>query len=282
VGRRTGRLVIDWCDWWGRGGTQDERRQSWLKLIGPYETFFEEAFRTKADGTTVISTALRDRAIGLRVPPETIRLLPQGCDQVGEGADARRDARRRLRLADADKIVICVGALMPSDADLLFSVVLELFARRPDCRFFLIGKHGAHVPDPIKRHPQFTETGFVPAASLADFVVACDCLLTPLADTLASRARWPSKINPVLAAGRTAVVTLVGDLPHLLQRERAAAVARCDPEDLVRQTLRVLEDDALREGCEARAREVARDLLAWPILTAQLEGFYLGLPGGAS
>src|SRR6202521_5382291 len=66
VGSRTGRLVIDWCDWWGRGGTQDERRQSWLKLLGPYETFFEEAFRTKADGTTVISKALRDRAIGLR------------------------------------------------------------------------------------------------------------------------------------------------------------------------------------------------------------------------
>jgi glycosyltransferase involved in cell wall biosynthesis len=275
--RRTKRLVIDWCDWWGRGGTQGERRQRWLKVIDPVETFFEEAFRTRADGTTVISGAIVERAAGLGVSRETIRLLPQGCELVDAPAGGRSGARQRLNLASTDKIVISIGALIRSDADLLFSALPRLFERRPDCRFFLIGKHGAQVPVEISAHPQFRETGFLPASTLDEFVTACDCLLTPLADTLASRARWPSKINPVIAAGRTVVVTRVGDFPRLLEQEGAAAVADCSSADLVDQTIRVLGDDHHRMALESRARHVASDLLAWPILTAQLEEFYLGL-----
>lgn len=276
---RTNRLFIDWCDWWGRGGTQSERRQPWLKLIDPLETYFEEAFRTDADGTTVISGPLRDRAIGLGVPPHSIHLLRQGCDEVAPLTESRGPARLRLGLTDRDKIVISVGVLLPADAEILFAALPELFARRPDCRFFLIGKHGARVPDTIRAYPQFTETGFIADSVLADFVSACDCLLTPLADTIASRARWPSKINPVLAAGRTVVVSKVGDLPHLLDREGAAVVANCDPQSLVEQTLAVLGDDERRQACEDRARAVARDLLAWPLLAAQLEQFYMRPPG---
>jgi len=274
AGRRASRLVIDWCDWWGRGGTQSERPQRWMKLVAPCETFFEEAFRTRADGTTVISEALRERVIALGVSPTTVRLLPQGCDEPLPSSLVREAARRQLRLPERGKVVIAIGALMPADARLLLAVLPKLFERRPDCRFFLIGDHGAHLPDAIRRHPQFTETGFVPASVLDAFVGACDCLLTPLADTLATRARWPSKINLALAAGRAVVTTAGGDLPQLLQRSQAAGVARCDADDLARVTLRVLEDDALRESYEARSMEVARDLLAWPILSAQLEDFY--------
>ena len=42
-GRAT--LVMDWADWWGRGGTIEER-SGWpvRTLFGPMETWFEEAF----------------------------------------------------------------------------------------------------------------------------------------------------------------------------------------------------------------------------------------------
>src|SRR5687767_10639385 len=63
-----GKLVVDWCDWWGRGGTQAERSGKAAKLLyAPVETYFEEAFRTRADGSTVISGALYKRALGLGV-----------------------------------------------------------------------------------------------------------------------------------------------------------------------------------------------------------------------
>ena len=41
-----GKLVLDWCDWWGRGGTQAERTNKALGIIAPIETFFEENYRS--------------------------------------------------------------------------------------------------------------------------------------------------------------------------------------------------------------------------------------------
>jgi len=72
-------LVIDWCDWWGRGGPIKEQRPFWYRpVFGPLETYYEEHFRTLADGTTVISHALGERAATLGVPPDTIYWVPNG------------------------------------------------------------------------------------------------------------------------------------------------------------------------------------------------------------
>jgi glycosyltransferase involved in cell wall biosynthesis len=101
----------------------------------------------------------------------------------------------------------------------------------------------------------------------------------PLADTVASRARWPSKVNLFLAAGRAPVITRIGDLAFLLEREGAAVVANCDAGDLADKLATLLNDAALRERCERRARYVAEHLLSWPLLTARLEDFYWWLRG---
>jgi len=66
-------LVMDWCDWFGRGGSVEERPNRLVRtLLRPVETFFEEHFRTRAAGTTVICTTLYQKAVELGVPPETM------------------------------------------------------------------------------------------------------------------------------------------------------------------------------------------------------------------
>jgi hypothetical protein len=65
-------LVLDWCDWFGRGGAVEERGPLTRAILRPVETYFEEHYRTRADGTTVINIPLRDRAVRLGVAPETI------------------------------------------------------------------------------------------------------------------------------------------------------------------------------------------------------------------
>ena len=272
------RLVMDWCDWWGRGGTESEREQAWMRLVGPLETFFEENFRLKADGTTVISQALARRALGLGVPADRICLLPQGCDKLDPlMASQREEARGRLGLGIDAEVILVIGALMRSDAQLLFESLTRLFERKPNGRVFMIGKHNTRVPSTLKLHGRLVETGFVSDAVLQDYMVACDALLTPLADTIASRARWPSKVNPVLALGRAVVITRVGDLPAMLEREQAAVVTEPSPECLADSAVALLTDRILRERCEANGRRVAVDVLDWTLLAHQLEEFYLAL-----
>jgi glycosyltransferase involved in cell wall biosynthesis len=274
------KLVIDWSDWWGRGGIQAERRGGVAKfLYAPIETYFEEAFRRRADGATVISEPLYQRAIRLGVPPARTILLPQGCNVEVPIAGDRAAARSRLGLAAGTGLVVTLGKLLPSEAALLFETVRLLFVRRPDCRLMMIGNHQVQIPATLRADGRLVETGFVSDAVLQDYVAACDTVLMPLADSVASRARWPSKINLFLAAGRAPVLTRIGDLASLLEREGAAVVANCDPADLTDNLVALLDDAALRERCERRARYVAEHLLSWPLLTARLESFYWQLRG---
>jgi glycosyltransferase involved in cell wall biosynthesis len=266
---------MDWCDWWGRGGTQAERPGKWAKLLYvPIETYFEEAFRTRADGTTVISKALHDRAIALGVPARSIRILPQGCDVEAPPFTDRVAARKHLGLPATHPVIVSVGAMTTSEAKLLADTLRLLFRRRPDCSFFLIGGHRYHFPEEVLKARQFTQTGFVPDAVLRNYMSACDALLAPISDTIASRARWPSKVNPFLAAGRATIITRVGDLACLLEREQAALVARDQPEEIVDGLIRLLDDPGLRQHYEVQARRVAEGLLRWDLLAANVEDLY--------
>jgi glycosyltransferase involved in cell wall biosynthesis len=180
-------------------------------------------------------------------------------------------------VAASRPLIVYVGAMIRSDAQLLFDSLKLLFSHGPDCQAVLIGRSGTRIPDDLKRSKQLVETGFVQETVLNDYMVACDVLLVPMADTLASRARWPSRVNPFLSAGRTVVMTRVGDLAALLDSEKAGVVTRCEAEDIVTNLIRLFDNPGIREQCEMRARHVAEHILAWPLIVSELEDLYLML-----
>ena len=56
--RRGAKLVMDWADLLGRGGSVEERTNVLTRTaLRPVETFFESNFRLQADGTIVMSTS---------------------------------------------------------------------------------------------------------------------------------------------------------------------------------------------------------------------------------
>ena len=72
-------IITDWNDWWGHHGLIDVNRPGWYgPLAGWFETYYEEAFRVKSAGLTVIASGLEERAIALGVAPEKICFLPGG------------------------------------------------------------------------------------------------------------------------------------------------------------------------------------------------------------
>lgn len=277
VARRTSgaRLFIDWCDWWGRGGTIQER-SGWLvrTFFGPVETFFEEAFRTQADQTTVISTALRERAVALGVPRQTILVIPHGCDPAKVWPRDRRAARERLGIPSDLALIGSVGVVQGRDGALLWETIRRVVAARPATRLALIGNHRSRVPPDLVASGHVLETGFVTDEDLADYVAAADLMLTPLADTIASRGRWPSKINYYLSAGKAVVVSRVGDLPALLDQEGAAVTCQANPSDLAAGVLHLLDQPRLQAELEANARRLAETVLSWSTLVDGLEARY--------
>lgn len=278
--RRGVPLAMDWADWWGRGGAISERGD-WLSRRGfaPVETFFEESFRTKVDGTTVISDALRARAAGLGVPAErTIRLV-NGADIDRIVPVGRSRARSRLAIDPGVRPVIGHLGVLRSDAPLLFDAFARVLRRCPTAVLMLIGDRERSVADP-DIGAGIIRTGYVRDEDLPLYLGACDVLVLAQRDVLTNRARWPGKLGDYLSAGRPVIATEVGDLAGTVGVDDGTILVPARPDSLADGIERVVEQPDLADRLGRAARRSAEGKLSWARLTDELELLYRRMLGG--
>jgi glycosyltransferase involved in cell wall biosynthesis len=268
-------LVMDWADWWGRGG-QIQQRSGWpvRTFFGPIETWFEEAFRPIAIGHTVISRPLRDRAVNLGLDPERVVVVPNGCSPDVIPMLDRAASRAELGLAADAPLAVHLGRLTPVDMGFLMDAVRVLRSRQPDARLVLVGVPGAPVPSDLLAAGAVSVTGFVESEDKDRWLAAADICVIGLPDTVGNRARWPSKINDYLSAGRATVITDVGDAATLVRAHDLGRVTAADPAAFGEGMHAVLAARAEMAAIGARARHIAEHELAWSSLATGVERVY--------
>lgn len=279
IRRRTGApLVLDWADWWGRGGRIEERSGALVRtLFGPVETWFEEAFRTRADASTVISRALETRLEELGVGRDRILRVPNGSDLTGIQPGSRAEARRRLDVdgngpregGDGSPLVLHLGVLTRGDAALLLGAFRAARATVTGLRMVLINPQL-----PIPETAGVRQTGFVDFDELRDWLAAADVGLVPLEDTVGNRGRWPGRVNDYLAAGRPVLMTRVGDAPEYLEAAGAGRAVSPEPAALGSALTEMLRDRKGLEAAGRQARRLAETELAWPRIADRVEQLY--------
>jgi glycosyltransferase involved in cell wall biosynthesis len=280
-----GKLILDWADWWSRGGTQAERAGWVLHLVDPVETFFEEAFRTTADGTTVASAALRERAIRLGVPAFSILVLPGGSEIDIIRPTDKLSVRAALHVAD-HWTVGCIGALTPKDAHLLAETLQIARLHIPNLQLLAIGISIAGSKSSFRAITHLeddwvVETGRVPFYRIGSCLAACDALLLPLWDNLANTARWPSRINDYLASGRPIVATRVGEISALSEKYTFGLATEPTAQALADGLMTIYQNPALAKKYGENARLLAEGDLNWARLSEQLEAFYMKIINGS-
>ena len=275
AGRPPARLVTDWCDWFGAGGSVEERTNPLIRaLLRPVETFFVERFRAFAAGTTVICTTLREKARALGIPDERIFSLRDGADIEAIVPGDRNAARSTLQLPLETPIIGYVGQIFPRDARLRVEAFAALRQARPDAFLLLIGYINQFVESLITDPNGIIRSGTIPYPALNTYLAACDLCWLPLRDSGANRGRWPLKLNDYMAAGRATVATAVGDVADVLSRYPIGRLARDTPTDLAQTTLQLLADPDNRLAMERATRHVAESDFAWHLRAAELETFY--------
>jgi glycosyltransferase involved in cell wall biosynthesis len=268
-------LVLDWVDWFGRGGSVEERSNPLTRaVLRPVETFLDEKFRTRAEGTIVICTTLFEKAIDLGVPPESILFLPDGADTNRLRPINQQEARQRVGLPSDVTFVGHVGSMFPRDARLLAQAFDLVHKRLPSARLLIIGHCAIEFRRLVQAPGAVIQTGFVEDRCLNDYLASCDVCLLPLKDTGANRGRRPLKLNDYMAVGRPTVSTAVGDIPGLFKEETIGYLAEDDPEHFASKIVQLLENPGLRDVIGERARQVAERRFSWVRLTDQLEAFY--------
>ncbi|MDX9829129.1 MAG: glycosyltransferase family 4 protein [Anaerolineae bacterium] len=275
VHRRQGiPLLLDWCDWFGRGGSLEERSSPLVRaVLGPVETFFEEAPRSRASGGTVINRVLRDKALALGVKPERLLLLPNGCNVDDIHPAGREEARRDLGLPLDAELIAYTGAIFRQDAHLMAAAFDRIRAAHPRARLLLVGYCNLAVEELVQEPAAVLRTGPVSYSRLARYLAACDLGWLPLCNSGANRGRSPLKMHDMIAAGRPVVATRVGDV-HWLEEAGIGRLATDTPEDLARQTTELLENRDELEQKGRLARYLAETELAWEHQASKLEAFY--------
>ena len=280
TGRNRAPLILDWCDWLGRGGLVEERVFGFFgelvlkPLLRRAETFFEERFRRRARATTVICEALARRAEGLGVPPESIHLIRNGADVDSIEVLHREEARDALGLDPSIPLIGHLGHAFRRDMALMAQAFARVREQLPDSRLLLIGNYRddiiRHMPDAA-----VLETGYARGVRLNQYLASCDVHWLPLSDTLANRGRWPMKLSDYMSSGRATVSTAVGDWSGLFRGDQPVGVlAAAAPADFAEKTLSLLADESSRRVYGSNARRVAESRFDWPSWTGKLESLY--------
>lgn len=269
------KLVMDWCDWFGRGGSVEERPNMLVRtLLRPVETFFEERFRTMADGTTVISSTLRERAIGLGVDPTSIHALPNG---------SNLDEIRPLPLAEARKqlgwpvdlpVVGYIGALFERDARLMAAAFDRIREQEPSARLLLAGYCNIAVEELLQQPGAVLRSGRISGDQVGLYLSACNVCWLPLTDSGANRGRFPMKLNDYMSAARPVVATRVGDMPLVVERGRFGIITPDEPEELASAVLDLLHNQERAAEMGRRGRRLAETEFTWEGIAADLILFY--------
>lgn len=273
--RRGTKLVMDWSDWFGRGGSVEERPNPLVRaILRPVETFFEERFRPWADGTTVINTVLRQKALELGVPPHTILLLRNGSDVKNLRPQPQTEARRLAGLPVEVPLIGYIGAIFHSDAELMASAFDLIHAAEPRTRLLLIGYCNVAVERLVSSPKAVYRTGHLRYDEISRYLAACDICWLPLCDSGANRGRWPLKLNDYMAVGRPIVATSVGDITAFLEQHHIGLLARDEPQDLADKVLDLLKNPQRREAMGRQARHLAETMFTWDHLADHLQLFY--------
>lgn len=273
-------LLTDWNDWFGRGGIVDMPllRPRWYRILfGWLETYYEEAFRKRGDGLTVISTALARRASALGIAQDRICLISGGAFPELVSMRSKEECRSRMGFSHSAPIICFSSGDSHIDMGPVMAAVANVAGKYPSVKLMITGKIGRHVLDQAEEfgiRQNLYLTGFVPFEELEWYMGCADVFVLPFPKTVYNAGRWPNKLGDYLCAGRPTISNPVGDVKTFFENNEIGLLADFDQNDFYAKIIYIIENPELALRYGENARKVAEDVLDWKIKVKELEDFY--------
>ena len=271
-------LVTDWIDWWGRKGLIEVNRPWWYRILfGWVETYYEEAFRSRAAGLTVISTGLIQRAIKLGVRPELICHITGGSLPDLFQAHTIEECRKRVGFPLSEPILGFSSINSHLDMEIVFDSLAIVARKYPSIKLIVTGKPKDSVRKLARKIGVEDHIYFVGALTSEDlpwYLGCANVFLLPFPDKPYNIGRWPNKMNDYLYLGRPTVSNPVGDIKILFEKHSVGCLAEWDPDDFAEKIVFLLENPQICAELGQNAIDVAKTDHNWENLAIKLENFY--------
>ncbi len=280
--RDTTPLIMDWCDWFGRGGSVEQRSNRLIRtILRPIETYFEERFRTVANGTTIINSILKQKAKDLGVDSESIHYLPNGANVKSIVPKNLKHVRHELGLPVDTPILGYTGAMFQQDGALMAKTFELIYQKQPNVRLLLIGYNNIKIEEQLTSAKKAViRTGHVSYSQLTNYLAACNIGWLTLKNNGANQGRFPMKAFDFMAAARPLIVTDVADLGYMVREKKVGLVSKDTPDELANTTLELLNDIEQQTILGHHGRKLVVDEFASNIVATKLDNFYQEIMAG--
>lgn len=276
-------VIIDWNDWWGGpGGIVQELRPRWYaRTFGRLESFFETYYRGRADGSTVISSALHDRISAMGVPEKTLLKLTGGTRPEHNPARTVEECRAAVPSEYSGTLGSRVVGFASLDSHIDMELILAAMAivrkQIPDVSLLVTGSPSQSLQEVAARFgvaDLLRPTGYVSDEDLSLYLGCADVFVLPLPDKAYNRGRWPNKIADYTTAARPLVTNPVGEVAPLIDEFGIGLHSGHTPEEFASRIVQLLEDPVLAARLGQNGRDLAEGELAWSRKIVELENFY--------
>ncbi|MFC1822451.1 glycosyltransferase, partial [Thermodesulfobacteriota bacterium] len=219
-----------------------------------------------ADHVISVCDALKQEIVHLGTSEQKIAVVPNGVDINRFYPEDREKARKRLSLANHEKIILSVGLIRPLKGfHIIIEALRDILPKEGGIHFYIVGDgpYRGALNNQIKRlnlGHYVTLVGERPNSELKTWYSAADvfCLAS-------SREGWANVIMESLACGTPVVATNVWGAPEILNSPAVGILVERDPKLISEALIKALHTrwDRVRIQQHAAARTwnaVAREV----------------------
>jgi len=215
-------------------------------------------------------------------PWEKAKIIPNGInlkkfpDSVDRGA-----IRRRYGIQDHEKLVLCVGRLVPQKGiEYLIKAVPRVVQRHHEAKFIIVGdgwlkSHLEHVARSSGHEWKISFTGFIPDSELVALLMSADVLVVP-------SIYEPFGIVALegMAAKVPVVATQVGGLGEIIEHDKTGILVHSrNHESLAWGVNRVLSDSGHSKWLIENALEKVQKTYSWESIAMKTVKVYKEVVG---
>jgi glycosyltransferase involved in cell wall biosynthesis len=232
----------------------------------------------EANKIIVTSGSMKGEVCGhFHVPDKKVEVIPNAID-LGkyQGSVDRWAVRNRYGIQPHEKLVLCVGRLVPQKGiEYLLHAVPILARRRPEAKFIIVGDgwyrdHLEWIANSTGQRWKITFTGFISDAELVALTKSADALVVP-------SVYEPFGIVALegMAAEVPVIATQVGGLTEFLEHDRTGVlVYPRNPESIAWGVEHVLSNPDHAKWLTQNAAQVVQKTYGWEAIAKRTSRVY--------